>query len=120
MFGAEEEEEVKNVKADQASVADSATSGNKAVGLLLCLTPFACSAQYTLTLLRCTQMDDKRHEEFTRAKQFRKLSKLLNTPAAKRPIIQFRNFAIAVLAVLVIIQVITCIIDRILIRKLEK
>lgn len=65
-------------------------------------------------------MDDKRHEEFTRAKQFRKLSKLLNTPAAKRPIIQFRNFAIAVLAVLVIIQVVTCILDRTLIRRLEK
>ena len=66
------------------------------------------------------QMDDKRHEEFARAKQFRKLSKLLNTPAAKRPITQFRNFAIAVLTVLVIIQVVTCIIDRILIHKLDR
>lgn len=65
-------------------------------------------------------MDDKRHEEFAHAKLFRKLSKLLNTPAAKRPITQFRNFAIAVLAVLVIIQVVTCIIDRFLIHKLER
>lgn len=65
------------------------------------------------------QMDDKRHEEFARAKQFRKLSKLLNTPAAKRPITQFRNFAIAVLAVLVIIQVVIFMVDRILLRKLD-
>lgn len=66
------------------------------------------------------QMDDKRHEEFARAKQFRKLSKLLNTPAAKRPITQFRNFAIAVLAVLIIIQIAICLIDRVLISKLTK
>ena len=66
------------------------------------------------------QMDDKRHEEFARAKLFRKLSKLLNTPAAKRPITQFRNFAIAVLAVLIIIQVAICLIDRVLISKLSQ
>ncbi|DBA94392.1 TPA: hypothetical protein ACH3X1_001997 [Trebouxia sp. C0004] len=90
----EEEEEIKaNVKADQSSVADSTASGNK--------------------------MDDKRHEEFARAKQFRKLNKLLNTPAAKRPITQFRNFAIAVLTFLVIIQVITFVVDRILLKQLN-
>lgn len=65
-------------------------------------------------------MDDKRHEEFARAKQFRKLNKLLNTPEAKRPITQFRNFAMAVLAILVIIQVVTFIIDRVLLAKLNK
>ncbi len=64
-------------------------------------------------------MDDKRHEEFARAKQFRKLNKLLNTPVAKRPITQFRNFAIAVLAVLVIIQVITFVVDRIVLKQLN-
>ena len=65
-------------------------------------------------------MDDKRHEEFARAKQFRKLNKLLNTPEVKRPITQFRNFAMAVLAILVIIQVVTFIIDRVLLAKLNK
>ncbi len=65
-------------------------------------------------------MDDKRHEEFARAKQFKKLNKLLNTPAAKRPITQFRNFAIAVLAVLVFIQVITFVVDRIVLKQLNK
>ncbi len=64
-------------------------------------------------------MDDRRHEEFARAKQFKKLNKLLNTPAAKRPITQFRNFAIAVLAVLVIIQVITFVVDRIVLKQLN-
>ena len=64
-------------------------------------------------------MDDRRHEEFARAKQFRKLNKLLSTPAAKRPITQFRNFAIAVLAVLVIIQVITFVVDRIVLKQLN-
>ena len=64
-------------------------------------------------------MDDRRHEEFARAKQFRKLNKLLNTPAAKRPITQFRNFAIAVLAVLVIIQVITFVVGRIVLKQLN-
>ncbi len=65
------------------------------------------------------QLDDKRHEEFARAKQFRKLNKLLNTPAAKRPIVQFRNFAIAVLAVLVVVQVVTFVVDRILLEQLN-
>lgn len=64
-------------------------------------------------------MDDRRHEEFARAKQFRKLNKLLNTPAAKRPITQFRNFAIAVLAVLVIIQVVTFVVDRSVLKQLN-
>ena len=64
-------------------------------------------------------MDDRRHEEFARAKQFRKLNKLLNRPAAKRPITQFRNFAIAVLAVLVIIQVITFVVGRIVLKQLN-
>lgn len=65
------------------------------------------------------QMDDRRHEEFARAKQFKKLNKLLNTPAAKRPITQFRNFAIAVLAVLVIIQVVTFVVDRTVLKQLN-
>ena len=64
-------------------------------------------------------MDDKRHEEFARAKQFRKLNKLLNTPAAKRPITQFKNFSLAVLAVLVIVQVVTFVVDRILLQQLN-
>jgi len=65
-------------------------------------------------------MDDKRHEEFARAKQFKKLNKLLNTPAAKRPINQFRNFAFAVLAVLVIVQVVVFIITRVLLKQLNR
>lgn len=66
------------------------------------------------------QMDDKRHEEFARAKKFKKLNKLLNTPAAKRPITQFRNFAIAVLAILVIVQVIVFVISRTLLTQLNR
>ena len=65
-------------------------------------------------------MDDRHHEEFARAKQFRKLNKLLNTPAAKRPITQFRNFAIVVLAVLVIVQVVVFIISRLLLKQLNR
>ena len=66
------------------------------------------------------QMDDKRHEECARAKKFKKLNKLLNTPAAKRPITQFRNFAIVVLAILVLVQVVTFIVDRTVLTHLSE
>ena len=66
------------------------------------------------------QQDDKRHEEFARAKQFRKLNKLLNTPAAKRPITLFRNFAIAVLTTLVVVQAVTFVADRVLLTRLNR
>lgn len=66
------------------------------------------------------QMDDKRHDEFARAKQFKKLNKLLNTPAAKRPVTQFRSFAIAVLAILVLVQVVTFIVDRTVLLHLKE
>ena len=66
------------------------------------------------------QMDDKRHEEFARAKQFKKLNKLLGTPEAKRPITQFRTFAVYVLAIVVILQVICFVVDRILMNKISK
>ena len=66
------------------------------------------------------QMDDKRHEEFARAKQFKKLNKLLNTPEAKRPITQFRTFAMYVLAILVILQVVCFVVDRILMKKISR
>ena len=79
--------------------------------------PLICVALFSLY---CMQMDDKRHEEFARAKQFKKLNKLLNTPAAKRPITQFRNFAVAVLAMLVVVQVVAVVIDRTLLKQLNK
>ena len=63
-------------------------------------------------------MDDKRHEEFARAKQFRKLNKILNTPAAKRPITQFKNFSLMVLAVLVVVQIASFVVDRVLLKQL--
>ena len=66
------------------------------------------------------QTDDKRHDEFARAKQFKKLNKLLNTPAAKRPVTQFRNFAIVVLAILVLVQVVTFIVDRTVLLHLKE
>ena len=65
-------------------------------------------------------MDDKRYEEFARAKQFKKLNKLLNTTEAKRPITQFRNFATAVLTVVVVIQVIAFVMNRVLLSRLNK
>lgn len=66
------------------------------------------------------QMDDKRHEEFARAKQFKKLNKLLSTPEAKRPITQFRTFALYVLAIVIILQVICFVIDRVLMNKISR
>ena len=65
-------------------------------------------------------MDDKRHEEFARAKQFKKLNKLLSTPEAKRPITQFRTFAVYVLAIVIILQVICFVVDRVLMNKISR
>ena len=64
-------------------------------------------------------MDDKRHEEFARAKQFKKLNKLLNTPEAKRPITQFRTFALYVLAIVIVLQIICFVVDRVLMKKIS-
>lgn len=78
------------------------------------------NAYHVGTVCLTLQMDDKRHEEFARAKQFKKLNKLLSTPEAKRPITQFRTFALYVLAAVVILQVLCFAVDRVLMNKISK
>lgn len=72
-----------------------------------------------VSAVKWLQADDKRHEEFARAKQFRKLNKLLNTPAAKRPITQFKTFSLLVLGILAVVQVVTFVADRVLLQQLN-
>lgn len=65
-------------------------------------------------------MDDKRHEEFARAKRFKTLNKLLSTPEVKRPITQFRTFAVYVLAAVIILQIACFVVDRVLMNQIGK